>query len=150
MVDLYTWEDIEAAAPAVLARLRSSKSADDDRLKTAEAALDLDPKTAEPAQRRRFLVLDIDHPRQEAVGKRRAVLREAMQVSYEAADELHAQARGFRNVLVIATVVLTMLVVAPACSERCDRQRSRCASSLPRAGWPALLHRTLPDQAAST
>ena len=46
------------------------------------------------------------------MGKRRAALREAMQVSYEAADELHAQARGFRNVLVIATVVLTLLVVA--------------------------------------
>ena len=54
----------------------------------------------------------IHHSRQEAVGKRRAVLREAMQVSYEAADEVHAQARGFRNVLVIATVVLAMLVVA--------------------------------------
>lgn len=53
LVDLYTWQDIEAAAPAVLARLRSSKSADDDRLKSAEAALDGDLKTAEPAQQRR-------------------------------------------------------------------------------------------------
>lgn len=113
LVDLYTGQDIEAAAPAVLARLRSSKSADDDRLKSAEAALDGDLKTAEPGQqRRRFQLLRIHHSRQEAVGKRRAVLREAMQVSYEAADELHAQARGFRNVLVIATVVLAMLVVA--------------------------------------
>lgn len=113
LVDLYTWQDIEAAAPAVLARLRSSKSADDDRLQSAEAALDGDLETAEPGQqRRRFQLQRIHHSRQEAVGKRRAVLREAMQVSYEAADELHAQARGFRNVLVIATVVLAMLVVA--------------------------------------
>ena len=42
LVDLYTREDIEAAAPAVLARLRSSKSADDDRLKSAEATFDVD------------------------------------------------------------------------------------------------------------
>jgi hypothetical protein len=113
LVDLYTREDIEAAAPAVLARLRSSKSASDDRLKGAESMFDVDPEIVTPtrwwlwpsrAQKGRR--------RHGSIGKRRAALREAMQVSYEAADELHAQARGFRNVLVISTAVLTVLVLA--------------------------------------
>jgi hypothetical protein len=43
---------------------------------------------------------------------RRTALRDAMEVSYEAADELHAQARGFRDVLIIATVVLSALASA--------------------------------------
>jgi hypothetical protein len=41
----------------------------------------------------------------------RATLREAMQVSYETADELHVQARGFRSVLVISTSVLSVMAI---------------------------------------
>ena len=43
---------------------------------------------------------------------RRAVLREAMQVSYDAADEQHARVRSFRNVLITGAVLLSMLVIA--------------------------------------
>jgi len=113
LVDLYTREDVEAAAPAVLARLRSSKSANDDRLKSAESMFDVDPEIVTPTRRWRWPSRAQKRGRRHAsIGKRRAALREAMQVSYEAADELHAQARGFRNVLVIATAVLTVLVIA--------------------------------------
>jgi hypothetical protein len=111
LVNLYRYEDIEAATPAVLARLRSSKSANDDRLKIAEMVLGTSLHPAPLTARRRLF-----RRRQEragnSVGMRRAVLREAMEVSYEAADELHAQARGFRNVLIIATLVLTGLIAA--------------------------------------
>jgi hypothetical protein len=112
LVDLYTCEDVEAAVPAVLARLRSSKSADDDRLKTAESHFDVNPEVVDSDRRRWPSRAQKSHRTQASVGRRRAALREAMKLSYEAADELHAQARAFRNVLVIATGVLTLLVIA--------------------------------------
>lgn len=73
LVDLYNCEDILAAAPAVLARLRSSKSADDDRLMSAEAALDVDPRTAETPQPRRRL--SSENRRPASVDKLRAAPR---------------------------------------------------------------------------
>lgn len=71
-----------------------------------------------------------------------------MQVSYEAADELHAQARGFRNVLILSTVVLSLLVIAvclfgalrPEAIPLCftpSTTESICPSSAARASTPA-------------
>ena len=112
LVSLYRYEDIEAATPAVLARLRSSKSANDDRLKIAEMVLGTSLQPAPLTARRRWRFPRRKERAGNSVGMRRAVLREAMEVSYEAADELHAQARGFRNVLIIATLVLSGLIAA--------------------------------------
>jgi hypothetical protein len=118
LVDLYGCEDIEAAAPGVLARLRSSKSPDDDRLKSVESIFGIAPEATAPVRHRSGpppVVArrpEAGRERRARVRGRRDALREAMQVSYEAADELHSQARGFRNVLIIATGVLTLLIVA--------------------------------------
>jgi hypothetical protein len=44
--------------------------------------------------------------------RRRATFREAMKVSYEAADEQHARVRSLRNTLIITAALLTALVGA--------------------------------------
>jgi hypothetical protein len=46
------------------------------------------------------------------LAQRRAVLRDAMQVGYDAQDELYAQVRNFRNILIVGTVLLSLLVIA--------------------------------------
>jgi len=112
LVDLYGYEDVEAAAPAVLARLRGSKSAGDDRLKSAELTFTTSPRFVFTRTPRWLFRTRAGHLLPQSLPRRRTALAEAMQVSYEAADELHAQARGFRNVLIVATVVLTALAVA--------------------------------------
>ena len=43
---------------------------------------------------------------------RRAALRDAMQISYDAADEQYARLRSFRNVLITGAVLLSLLVLA--------------------------------------
>lgn len=94
LVDRYAEEDIQAAVPGVLTRLQACLPADDRRRQRAEALF--------------------GSPDGQACGlaMRRAALRDAMQVSYDAADEQYSRVRSFRNVLITGTVLLSMLVLA--------------------------------------
>ncbi|HEU5384861.1 MAG TPA: hypothetical protein VFV73_03085 [Streptosporangiaceae bacterium] len=128
LVDLYAEEDIQAAAPAVLARLRTCLPPADQRLQRAEmlfgSLISGAPADAhghgwhtgedrlQPAKR--MPLVFHAHPGCSAgeLACRRAALRDAMQVSYDAADEQYARVRSFRNVLITGTVVLGLLVIA--------------------------------------
>ena len=128
LVDLYAEEDIQAGAPAVLARLQSCLPSDDQRRQRAEALFGSQISTV-PSDARSQGWLDGENRIQPAerrlsasgaqasssageVALRRASLRDAMQVSYDAADEQYARVRSFRNVLTTGAVLLSMLVIA--------------------------------------
>jgi hypothetical protein len=123
LVNMYSEEDIKANIPAVLERLQQCLPETDRRLLKAKAALD--PEVNSTGKRRwngrsnGRQVVPIarnhraNHDRtNDTLAQRRAVLRDAMQVGYEAQDELYAQVRNFRNILSTGTVVLTLLVMA--------------------------------------
>ena len=118
LVDLYGPADIKARTPDVLARLRVCMPPADERLLRAEAMfgapLATEPGPAPQAQPQSLPASDDSarHGTTEPLRVRRAGFQEAMQTSYEAADELHARARSFRNVLIVATAVLTLLITA--------------------------------------
>jgi hypothetical protein len=127
LVDLYAEEDIQAAAPGVLARLQACLPSDDQRRQRAEALFGLPaspPSDAhgqggpngetriQPAERG-SLASSAQAGRSTAnLALRRSSLRDAMQVSYDAADEQYARVRSFRNVLITGAVLLSMLVIA--------------------------------------
>jgi hypothetical protein len=128
LVDLYAEEDIQAAAPGVLARLQACLPADDQRRRRAEALFG-SQISAVPSGARSQAWPNGEHasqsaePRPPASGAqagcatgdtalRRSSLRDAMQVSYDAADEQYARVRSFRNVLITGAVLLSMLVIA--------------------------------------
>jgi hypothetical protein len=128
LVDLYAEEDIQAAAPAVLARLQTCLPSHDQRWQRAEALFG-SPISGVPARAHSRAWLngeDRSQPGQQSpltsgapagsstgeLALRRAALRDAMQVSYDAADEQHARVRSFRNVLITGAVLLSMLVIA--------------------------------------
>jgi len=128
LVDLYGEEDIQAAAPAVLARLRTCLPPADERLQRAEklfgSLISGGPADAhshdwltredriQPAKR--MPLIFHAHPGCSAgeLACRRAALRDAMQVSYDAADEQYARVRSFRDVLITGFLVLSLLVLA--------------------------------------
>jgi hypothetical protein len=128
LVDLYAEEDIQAGAPAVLARLQSCLPSGDQRRQRAEALFGSQISTV-PSDARSQGWLDGENRIQPAerrlsasgaqasssageVALRRSSLRDAMQVSYDAADEQYARVRSFRNVLITGAVLLSMLVIA--------------------------------------
>jgi hypothetical protein len=128
LVDLYAEEDIQAAAPAVLARLRTCLPPADERLQRAEklfgSLISGVPADAhshgwltredriEPAKRMPLIFHAHPGCSADELACRRATLRDAMQVSYDAADEQYARVRSFRDVLITGTVVLGLLVFA--------------------------------------
>jgi hypothetical protein len=128
LVNLYTDEDIKATIPAVLERLRKCLPETDQRLRKAKAALDAEgngtgdslagkPRSNGRNNVRRLIPVARNHRvnhdcSADALAQRRAALRDAMQVGYEAQDELYAQVRNFRNILFTGTVLLILLVTA--------------------------------------
>jgi hypothetical protein len=128
LVTLYSEEDITANIPAVLERLQKCLPETDQRLLKAKAALDpaVNSTGGGPAGNhrlngrsniRQLIPVARNHRANhdctgDTLAQRRAVLRDAMQVGYEAQDELYAQVRNFRNILSIGTVLLTLLVIA--------------------------------------
>ena len=127
LTNLYDEQDIDSRVPDVLARMRSCMAADDPRRIKAEALFgeraNGGPSASNgrpwrrngrnghhPAQGR--LAQRGDHGGPEELAQRRAGLRDAMRVSYDAADELHTRVRSFRNVLIVSAVVLSVLVLA--------------------------------------
>lgn len=126
LVDLYAEEDIHAAAPGVLARLQACLPSDDQRRQRAEATLAPGALAGCSAGE---------------LALRRSLLRDAMQVSYDAADEQYARVRSFRNVLVTGAVLLSMLVIAvclvgarnPKAIPLCSSPSSTTAAAAPAA-----------------
>jgi hypothetical protein len=129
LVNLYDQEDINSRVPDVLARLRTCMSSEDERRIKAEALFGEAANGAGPngnaRQGRRNgrsngrpLVQGVltqrggDRGDPGAIAERRAGLRDAMRVSYDAADELHTRVRSFRNVLIVSAVMLSLLVLA--------------------------------------
>jgi hypothetical protein len=126
LVDLYADEDIRARAPGVLARMRVCLPPTDQRRLQAEALFageaDSAPPGTVPSLNGGHGIVPRTMRRQQSVAvtngashefcRRRAALREAMKVSYEAADERHARVRRLRNVLFVAALVLSALVGA--------------------------------------
>ena len=128
LVDLYAEEDIQAAAPGVLARLQACLPADDQRRRRAEALFGSQVSAVPSGARSQgwpngesaIQPADRRPPASGAqagcstgdTALRRSSLRDAMQVSYDAADEQYARVRSFRNVLITGAVLLSMLVIA--------------------------------------
>jgi hypothetical protein len=128
LVNLYSDEEIKATIPAVLERLQKCLPETDQRLLKAKAALDPEgngtgdglagrPRSNGRNNVRRLLPVGRNHHADhgcsaDVLAQRRAALRDAMQVGYEAQDELYAQVRNFRNILFTGTVLLTLLVTA--------------------------------------
>jgi hypothetical protein len=128
LVNLYSEEDIKANIPAVLERLQKCLPETDQRLLKAKAALD--PAVNSTGDRLagnhrwngrsnvwQLIPVARNHRANhdctgDTLAQRRAVLRDAMQVGYDAQDELYAQVRNFRNILSTGTVLLTLLVIA--------------------------------------
>jgi hypothetical protein len=144
LVELYTDEEISAHSPGLLTRIQTCLGPTDPRRVEAEAIFGHGPKsgsscsnnidchTERLAGRRRHQAADGP-----GLASRRAAFREAMKVSYEAADEQHARLRHVRNVLVVATVLLAALVVAvcltaadhPGAIPLCFAEESACPST---------------------
>jgi hypothetical protein len=128
LVDLYAEEDIQAAAPAVLARLRTCLPPNDECRQRAEALFGSQTSGVPADAHRHGWLTRVNriqptkprplifrgHPGCSAseLACRRAALRDAMQVSYDAADQQYARVRSFRNVLITGTIVLSLLVLA--------------------------------------
>jgi hypothetical protein len=128
LVNLYSEEDIKANIPAVLERLQKCLPETDQRLLKAKDALD--PLVNSTSDRlagnhrgsgrsnvRQLIPVARNHRANhdctgDTLAQRRAVLRDAMQVGYDAQDELYAQVRNFRNILIAGTVLLSLLVIA--------------------------------------
>jgi hypothetical protein len=128
LVNLYSEEDITANIPAVLERLQQCLPETDQRLLKAKDALD--PAVHSNGDRlagnhrgngrsniRQLIPIARNHRANhdctgDTLAQRRAVLRDAMQVGYDAQDELYAQVRNFRNILFAGTVLLALLVIA--------------------------------------
>jgi len=126
LANLYSEEDIKASIPAVLDRLQKCLPETDHRRLQAEA-LDSEVSTGDRLasqprwngrnNARRSIRVARNHRANhgwsaDTLARRRAALRNAMQVGYEAQDELYAQVRSFRNILYTGTVLLTLLVIA--------------------------------------
>jgi hypothetical protein len=128
LVSLYSDEEIKATIPAALERLQKCLPETDQRLLRAKAALDPEgngtgdslagrPRSNGRTNVRRLIPVARNHRADHGcsanvLAQRRAALRDAMQVGYEAQDELYAQVRNFRNILFTGTVLLTLLVTA--------------------------------------
>jgi hypothetical protein len=126
LANLYSEEDIDSRIPDVLARMRSCMPADDERRIKAEALFGAQANGAAPVARRRrngngngngngrhakHATAGQNGGNPDRLAERRAGLRDAMRVSYDAADELHTRVRSFRNVLIVSAVVLSVLVL---------------------------------------
>jgi hypothetical protein len=128
LVNLYSEDDVQASIPAVLDRLRKCLPETDQRRIDAERRFGSIPDSANDRtarqprwngrnDARRVVHAVRNHRANHAepagtLAQQRAALRDAMQVGYESQDKLYTQVRSFRNILIVATVVLTLLVAA--------------------------------------
>jgi hypothetical protein len=87
MIDLYDDEEVDTAIPAALARIRRELDRDDPRRVSAERLASMRSGAA-----------------------RRVALRACFEAAYTASDEWHRRQRSFRNIIVLATFGITVLM----------------------------------------
>jgi hypothetical protein len=88
LVDLLPVEEVDALLPSAMARVATCLDANDIR------RLNLDQLQNEKSEARR-----------------RAGLKHALEIGYDASDQLHTRARGFRNMLYVAAAVISVLMI---------------------------------------
>jgi hypothetical protein len=160
LVNLYTEEEIKANIPAVLERLQKCLPDTDQRRLQAEKQFSSEvnstgnrlagkPRRNGRNNVRQLIPVARNHRANhgcsaDTLAQRRAVLRDAMQVGYEAQDELYARVRDFRNILFTGTALLTLLVIAvcivgalrPATIPLCFQPSSTAGASQPSTTGP--------------
>jgi hypothetical protein len=90
LVELLPPEDLDALTPSVLAKIAVCLPSDDVRRLKLE----------------RLANAQSDYQ----VERKRADLKQAMDVAYDASDQLHARVRGFRNVLISAGILIAVFM----------------------------------------
>jgi hypothetical protein len=88
LVGLLPDAEVEALAPSVVARAATVLERDDPRRLQIDGLPTMQPGPA-----------------------KRALLREAMEITYDASDQLHMRVRGFRNILLSGALLITLLMV---------------------------------------
>lgn len=88
---LYDWDEILAEVPEVVARVESGLQRDDPRRIAADGLRSLEPGTV-------------------SLAEARSSLHKAIEVGHAAGDREHSRLRSFRNAVLIAAAVLTLLV----------------------------------------
>ena len=88
LVHLLPAEDVNALVPGVVARAATVLNGNDPRRVQIERL-----------------------PRMESGPAKRAALRQAMEITFDASDQLHMRVRGFRNILLVAAALITLLMV---------------------------------------
>jgi len=96
-VEVLSPEDLDALVPTVLAKLSDVLPPGDVRRLRLERLMST--RSAPP-----------DDP--EALERKRAELRQAMEIAYDASDQVHTRVRGFRNVLLTAACLITVFMIA--------------------------------------
>jgi hypothetical protein len=89
LVNLLPDTEVDALTPSVVARAATTLNSDDPR------RVQIDQLTTMPADR-----------------AKRAVLREAMEITYDASDQLHMRVRGFCNILLSSAALISLLMIA--------------------------------------
>lgn len=88
LVDLLSPQEIDALIPGVTARAETGLHPDDPRR------------------------LDLDGLAEAPLGRKRALVKRAMQVGYDASDQSHTRVRGFRNAVILAGVLIALFTGA--------------------------------------
>ena len=112
LANLYTEEEVQARVPDMLARLRACVPPTDQRRIDAEAEFGGHDGTGRDGLGGQLGDGAGGPPGAGALVRRRTKLRDAMQVGYDASDQLHARVRSFRNVLIATALLVTALVIA--------------------------------------
>ncbi|MGR6319020.1 hypothetical protein Q2K19_30865 [Micromonospora soli] len=110
LVDLLAPEDLDALTPGVLAKLETCLPPEDVRRLKFEALIRPNPRVDQRVDRAQGRVRADVARHIEA--RKRAQLKQAMEIAYDAADQLHARVRGFRNVLLAAAVFMALFMTA--------------------------------------
>jgi len=93
LVDLLPQEDIDALIPSAVASVSNSLKRRDIRRTDTETLLLIDPKNPLP--------LDV----------KRARVKRALEIGYDALDQQHSRIRGFRNLLIIVSAVIAVFML---------------------------------------
>lgn len=88
LVHLLPSEDVSALVPSVVARAETMLKPDDPRRTQIDQL-----------------------PRMESGPAKRAALRQAMEITYDASDQLHMRVRAFRNILIAAAALIALLMI---------------------------------------
>ncbi|MFC5176553.1 hypothetical protein [Nocardioides taihuensis] len=92
---LYDWNEIRAEVPEAVARIESGLLRDDPRRDAALQLADADPEKS-------------------SLEGARAALTKVIEIGHSVADRDHTQLRSFRNVIIVSSLVITVLLVVTA------------------------------------